>query len=239
MFKIPRAMAFADLSLLLMRVMLALVFGTSGYSHLAKPKERAASIGMSVPFTVFLGAAEMAGSIALVTGFHGAVGGAGVDPHHAGRDFDEGFQVAHRLLGREVDGLALRPADDRDEPRDYDDWAGKIQLVKNSQPSAPAFIRQFFASADLLDLRASEKSINPSRTLATIPVTASMAKCAGDPFAGIAEGIHIEHVGDGHSISRAEKAEGGGGEWIVLADGFKGDGGAGGDGQALKEILGD
>jgi len=34
MFTIPGAMAFADLSLLLMRVMLALVFGTSGYSHL-------------------------------------------------------------------------------------------------------------------------------------------------------------------------------------------------------------
>jgi putative oxidoreductase len=69
MFTISGATAFADLSLLLMRVMLAFVFGTSGYSHLTKPKERAASIGMSVPFTVFLGAAEMAGSIALVTGF--------------------------------------------------------------------------------------------------------------------------------------------------------------------------
>jgi len=69
MFTIPGAMAFADLSLLFLRVMLALVFGTSGYSHLTKPKERAASIGMSVPFTIFLGAAELAGSIALVTGF--------------------------------------------------------------------------------------------------------------------------------------------------------------------------
>jgi putative oxidoreductase len=69
MSTIPGAMAFADLSLLFLRVMLALVFGTSGYSHLAKPKERAASIGMSVSFTVFLGVAEMAGSIALVVGF--------------------------------------------------------------------------------------------------------------------------------------------------------------------------
>ncbi len=69
MFHISWAAAFADLSLLFLRVMLALVFGTSGYSHLTKPKERAASIGMSVPFTVFLGAAETAGSIALVTGF--------------------------------------------------------------------------------------------------------------------------------------------------------------------------
>jgi putative oxidoreductase len=49
--------------------MLTLVFGTSGHSHLTNPKERAASIGMSVPFTIFLGTAEMAGAIALVTGF--------------------------------------------------------------------------------------------------------------------------------------------------------------------------
>ncbi len=69
MFTIPGAMAYADWSLLFLRFMLAIVFGTSGYSHLTKPKERAASIGMSVPFTVFLGAAELAGAIALTVGF--------------------------------------------------------------------------------------------------------------------------------------------------------------------------
>lgn len=69
MFTIPGAMAYADWSLLFLRLMLAIVFGTSGYSHLTKPKERAASIGMSVPFTVFLGAAESAGTIALTVGF--------------------------------------------------------------------------------------------------------------------------------------------------------------------------
>jgi putative oxidoreductase len=69
MFQIPGAAEFADLSLLFLRVMLALVFGTSGYSHLTKPKERAASIGMSVPFTIFLGAAELAGAIAIAAGF--------------------------------------------------------------------------------------------------------------------------------------------------------------------------
>ncbi len=68
MFQIPGAAAFADLSLLFLRVMLVLVFGTSGYSHLTKPKERAVSIGMSVPFTVFLGAAELAGAIAVAVG---------------------------------------------------------------------------------------------------------------------------------------------------------------------------
>ncbi|MGB8029471.1 MAG: DoxX family protein [Terracidiphilus sp.] len=68
MLTIPGAMAYADWSLLFLRLMLALVFGTSGYSHLTKTKERAASIEMSVGFTAFLGAAELAGAMALATG---------------------------------------------------------------------------------------------------------------------------------------------------------------------------
>jgi putative oxidoreductase len=68
MFSIPGALQFADLSLLLLRLMVALVFGTSGFSHLKSPRERAASIGMSVPFTVFLGAAEVAGALGLTFG---------------------------------------------------------------------------------------------------------------------------------------------------------------------------
>jgi putative oxidoreductase len=68
MFTIPGAMAYGDWSLLLLRLMLALVFGASGYNHLRHPKERAASIGMSLPFTVFLGAAECAGAMGLAVG---------------------------------------------------------------------------------------------------------------------------------------------------------------------------
>ncbi len=69
MFSIPGTTAFADWSLLLLRIVLALVFGSSGWGHLRQPRERAKSIGMSVPFTVFLGAAELAGAIALAIGF--------------------------------------------------------------------------------------------------------------------------------------------------------------------------
>src|ERR1039457_2521973 len=68
MFTIPGAMAYADWSLLLLRLMLALVFGTSGYNHLRHAKERAASIGVSVPFTIFLGGAECAGAMGLAVG---------------------------------------------------------------------------------------------------------------------------------------------------------------------------
>ncbi len=65
---IPIVMQYTDWSLFLLRIVVALVFGTSGYGHLKSPSERAKSIGMSVPITIFLGAAELAGAIALVVG---------------------------------------------------------------------------------------------------------------------------------------------------------------------------
>jgi putative oxidoreductase len=69
MYSIPGAMNYADWSLLLLRLMVALVFGSSGFNHLKSPRERAGSIGMSVGFTVFLGAAELAGAAGLMVGF--------------------------------------------------------------------------------------------------------------------------------------------------------------------------
>jgi putative oxidoreductase len=68
MYSIPGAMNYADWSLLLLRLMAALVFGASGFSHLKSPRERAESIGMSVGFTAFLGAAELAGAAGLAAG---------------------------------------------------------------------------------------------------------------------------------------------------------------------------
>ncbi len=68
MFYLPFALHYADWSLFLLRCMVALVFGTSGYSHLRSPRERAQSIEMSVVFTVFLGVAEIAGATGLVFG---------------------------------------------------------------------------------------------------------------------------------------------------------------------------
>jgi putative oxidoreductase len=68
MFSIPAALPFAHWSLFLMRLMIALVFGTSGFSHLKSPRQRARSLGMSVGFTIFLGSAELAGALGLVFG---------------------------------------------------------------------------------------------------------------------------------------------------------------------------
>jgi putative oxidoreductase len=64
----PQLARFIDFGLLLLRLMVGVVFLSSGWSHLKKPKERAKSIGMSKGFTIFLGLAEVAGSLGLMFG---------------------------------------------------------------------------------------------------------------------------------------------------------------------------
>lgn len=65
---IPQLTHFADLSLLLMRLMVAAVFVTSGWSHVKDPQGRAASIGMSPGFTALIGTAELAGGMGVAFG---------------------------------------------------------------------------------------------------------------------------------------------------------------------------
>jgi putative oxidoreductase len=64
----PQLARFTALGLLLLRLMIGLVFVTSGYSHLKDPTGRAKSIGMSKAFTIFLGIAEVAGSLGVALG---------------------------------------------------------------------------------------------------------------------------------------------------------------------------
>ena len=66
MWMFPQLAQFTDPSLLLLRLMVAAIFVTSGWSHLRDPKGRAQSIGMSPAFTRFLGAAELAGGLVFV-----------------------------------------------------------------------------------------------------------------------------------------------------------------------------
>jgi putative oxidoreductase len=65
---VPALTRFTDLGLLLLRLMVALVFATSGWKHLTNPVERSKSIGKSKGFTVFLGAAEFLGSLGVAFG---------------------------------------------------------------------------------------------------------------------------------------------------------------------------
>ncbi len=64
----PQLARFTDLGLLLLRLMVGLVFNTSGYSHLKNPEARSKSIGMTKSFTIFLGMAEVAGALGLAFG---------------------------------------------------------------------------------------------------------------------------------------------------------------------------
>ena len=65
---LPQLSRFSDLALLLLRLMVGLVFAASGYNHLKDPEARAKSIEMSKGFTIFLGVAEIAGALGVVTG---------------------------------------------------------------------------------------------------------------------------------------------------------------------------
>ena len=64
----PALSRFLDLGLLLLRLMVGLVFITSGYSHLKDPEARSKSIGMPKGFTIFLGLAEVAGGLGVAAG---------------------------------------------------------------------------------------------------------------------------------------------------------------------------
>jgi putative oxidoreductase len=64
----PQLARFTDLALLLLRLMVGIVFVTSGYNHLKDPEARSKEIGMSKGFTIFLGAAESAGALGVIAG---------------------------------------------------------------------------------------------------------------------------------------------------------------------------
>jgi len=65
---LPQLARFTDLGILLLRLMVGLVFATSGYSHLKDPEARAKSIEMPKSFTIFLGIAEVAGGLGVAFG---------------------------------------------------------------------------------------------------------------------------------------------------------------------------
>jgi putative oxidoreductase len=64
----PQLAQYTDLSLLLLRLMIAAVFVTSGWRHVTDPKGRAQSIGLTTGFTMFIGAAELAGGLGVAFG---------------------------------------------------------------------------------------------------------------------------------------------------------------------------
>jgi len=59
---------FADFGILQLRFMVAMVFMASGWKHVSQPTQRSSEIGMSRPFTIVLGTAEIAGGLGVAAG---------------------------------------------------------------------------------------------------------------------------------------------------------------------------
>jgi putative oxidoreductase len=66
--QLPWLLQYSDEALLLMRLLVGVVFITSGWKHVKDPVTRAKSIGMSPGFTRFLGMAELAGGLGVALG---------------------------------------------------------------------------------------------------------------------------------------------------------------------------
>ena len=64
----PQLARFTDFGLLLLRLMVGLIFCSSGWKHASNPVERSKSIGMSKGFTMSLGVAELAGGFGVAFG---------------------------------------------------------------------------------------------------------------------------------------------------------------------------
>jgi putative oxidoreductase len=66
--QLPWLLQLSDAALLFIRLLVGLVFITSGWSHAKDPVTRGKSIGMSPGFTRFLGIAELAGGLGVAVG---------------------------------------------------------------------------------------------------------------------------------------------------------------------------
>lgn len=74
----PQLARFADVALLLLRIMIGIVFLTSGWKHLSDAEKRSKDIGQSKGFTIFLGAVEFAGSLGIMFGVLAQLAAAGL-----------------------------------------------------------------------------------------------------------------------------------------------------------------
>ena len=74
----PQLARFTDVALLLLRIMIGIVFLTSGWEHLTDADKRSKDIGQGKGFTMFLGAAECAGSLGVIFGVLAQLAAAGL-----------------------------------------------------------------------------------------------------------------------------------------------------------------
>jgi putative oxidoreductase len=78
MARFPFLLEYADVALLLMRILVGLVFVTSGWSHVKDPVARGKSIELSPGLTRFIGLAELAGGVGVALGILPQLAAAGL-----------------------------------------------------------------------------------------------------------------------------------------------------------------
>lgn len=100
----PQLGAYVDVSLFLLRLMLAAVFGTSGWSHLRHPRDRAESIGMPPAFTFLLGGGELLGALSLALGVFVQLGAAVLILTMLGAIYKKAFVWSTGFWGDEGNG---------------------------------------------------------------------------------------------------------------------------------------
>jgi putative oxidoreductase len=95
---------YPDVGLLCVRLMIAAIFGTSGWNHLRNPEERSKSIEMSKGFTIFLGAAELAGALGMATGVLASWASLGLILTMLGAIYKKAFAWKTGFWGKESQG---------------------------------------------------------------------------------------------------------------------------------------
>jgi putative oxidoreductase len=74
----PQLHQFTDVTLVVLRLMLAIVFVNSGWSTLKDPQRRAKDLGLAQSFTVCLGVAEVLGGLGVLVGILVQIAAAGL-----------------------------------------------------------------------------------------------------------------------------------------------------------------
>jgi len=100
----PQLARFTDLALLSMRLLVALIFATSGWRHLQDPEARGHSIGASKGLTIFLGAAEVLGALGVACGVLTQLAAAGLILLMLGAIQKKVFVWKTGLWGKGTDG---------------------------------------------------------------------------------------------------------------------------------------
>lgn len=94
----PQLARFTDVALLLLRLMVAIVFLTSGWEHLRDPVGRSKDIGMSKGFPIFFGCCRMRRGVGLDIRNLDGIGCYRFDSCNAWRP-QKDFRLAYRVLG--------------------------------------------------------------------------------------------------------------------------------------------